>query len=310
MRTLDVAQGLEILIQLELVARTDDLFETFQLVAYEIENAAVALHPGKPHLGVGASARAEHPLEDRAWIVLDRQRCGGRPPGDRVGVGAACATVTVAEHRVRLDAELERGDLGLFRQLPRRDLVHGHRVRHIGAVGDLVGHTGQEGAGRPRVVSPALDQVGRLIIEPTADQHLVLERLQRPQGWWQLAERSFGRGIPIGHRHAVGHIKHTEACDRRRGGPALCGQCRHHAIEERQGQRGAETTQDGPARQVRLGDEHVRIPYGFGLSALGFGRSLRFLRGRPEGPCYRLLTTGRRQRLGRQARGASGTARS
>ena len=255
---LDVAQRVEILVQLHLVARPDEAHEPLQLIADRIEDAPVAPHPGAARLGIRAAGGAEELLEHGARVVLDRERRGRRAPGDRVRVGAARTAVAVAHHRVRLDAELERGNLRLLRQLPRRHLVHRHRVEHVGAVRDLERHAGQERSRGARVVSAALDEVGRLVVEAADQQHPVPVLVERLQGRRELSglERLLLLGEPVRHRHAVRDVENPEPADGRRGGPADRGQRRHHAVQQGQRNRGAESAQHRTARQRLLGDEH------------------------------------------------------
>ena len=166
-------------------------------------------------------ARAEQPLEHRARIVLDRQRRGRRAPGDGVRVGAARAAVARAEHRVRLDAELERRELRFLARTPvRRADPSRPPPIDVGAGGQLERHAGQEGAGGPRVIASALDQVRGLVVQAAAQEHLVLEGRQRLQRRRQLRERPFGLREPVRHRHAVGHVEDTEAPHGRGGRPA------------------------------------------------------------------------------------------
>ena len=139
-----------------------DLAEARRFAGDEIEDAAVALDARLPRRRVGAAGRAEQPLEHRARIVLDRQRRRRRAPGDGVGVGAARPAVAGAEHRIRLDAELDRRQLRVLLQFTRGDLIHRDRRQHVGAGGDLERHAGQERARRSRVIAAALDEVGGL----------------------------------------------------------------------------------------------------------------------------------------------------
>ena len=224
-------------------------------------DAPVAPHPRQPRRRVSAAAGAEQPLEHRARVVLDRQRGGRRPPRDGVGIGigAARTAVAVPDHRVRLDAQLERRQLGFLLQLAGRDLVHRDRIGDVGPVRHLVGHAGQEGAGRPGVVAAALDEVGRFVVEAAADHHPLPERLERAQGRRQALQLPLLMSrVPVGHRHPVRHVEHAEALDRRGGGPALRRQGRDHAVEQREGHGGAETAQDGAAGQMGAGDERAR----------------------------------------------------
>ena len=220
MRRSTSPQRVQVLVQLHLVARTDDPSQILQLRTHRVQNAAVAPQARPARFRVGAAAGAEQPLEHRARIVLDRQRGGRSPPRDGVRVGAARTAVAVAHHRVRLDAELQRGDLGLLRELPRRHLVHRHRRVDVGAVGDLERHPRQESTGGPRVVAAALHQVRRLVVEPAAQQHTVLHAVERLQRRRQVVHRPRG---PSGTSRAS-----TSRWGRRRHpaaglGPPRCG---------------------------------------------------------------------------------------
>ena len=79
------------------------------------------------------------------------------------------------------------------------------------------------------------------------------ERLQRRRQLEQLAV-AFGR--PAAHEDAVRHIDDAEALDRPGGGRAEGGECRDHAVQQRQGERDPEAAKKGAPRQMLLRDDH------------------------------------------------------
>src|SRR5439155_16756862 len=130
---LNVAHGVEILLDFALVLRTDDLAESCHFTADEIENTLIPANSGHSRSSIRAAGGSEQPLENRAGIILNRQRRCRCAPCDCVGVGATRTTVAISQHGVGLDAELDRSKLSFFGELFGRDLIYRYRSKHVGA---------------------------------------------------------------------------------------------------------------------------------------------------------------------------------
>ena len=119
-------------------------------------------------------------------------------------------------------------------------------------------HAGQERAGGAGVVARPLarQRVAVLVGEPAQDRQPVAERLERLHDRLhpEAAPRRVGR--PLVHHDAVRHVDDAQPPDRGRGRGAERREGRHHAVEERQGQRGADAAQERPAGQMGLRDDH------------------------------------------------------
>ena len=116
---------------------------------------------------------------------------------------------------------------------------------------------GQEFGRAAPVHGTALRRLAVAVLgQPADDGHLTAERLQRLEDLRQLETRSLGRRRPALDDHAVRQIDDAEAADRTGRGLGQGRQSRDHAVEQRQGQARTETAQDGPARQVLLGNDH------------------------------------------------------
>src|SRR6185295_19768898 len=97
----DVADGLEILLELALVAAAQRHAQPRETAGDVVEHALLVFEPGHARAGVGAVAIAEQPLEDRPRIDFGRQRAGRSTPRHR-HVGARITGVAIAGERLRL----------------------------------------------------------------------------------------------------------------------------------------------------------------------------------------------------------------
>ena len=128
--------------------------------------------------GVGAVARAEHPLEKHARIVFGHQRQRRRQPGERAAIGAAVAQIAGTQEAVFVGGHLQRGELGLALECLGGDLVHGDGVLET-AVRLLHMHARKVGAASAGVVAAAVTERLRRIAEQARDDdQFVLEWLE------------------------------------------------------------------------------------------------------------------------------------
>src|SRR6185295_15504285 len=96
---------------------------------------------------------------------------------------AGVARIAVAGERLRLEAELERRQLGVLAELLRRDLIGGDAQLEIGAAGLARVDAGQERRGGARVVARAVAERPAVDLRQAAEDVEVLavrlERLHR-----------------------------------------------------------------------------------------------------------------------------------
>ncbi len=202
---LDVADRLEILLELALVAGADPHAQTRQAAGDVVEHALLVFEPGHAGGRVGAVALAEQPLEDGARIDFRRQRAGRSTPRHR-HVGAGVAGVAVAGERLRLEAELERGQLRVFAEFLRRDLIGGDAEVEIGAAGLVRVDAGEERRRRARVVARAVaERPARHLRQPAEHVELLPERLERLHRRAELEVRA--RGLRRPHERDAGSCR-------------------------------------------------------------------------------------------------------
>ena len=229
-----------------------------RLVRHRVENAAIGLRTRQARGRIGALTVAEEPLEDRARIVLHRQRRRRRAPGDRRDVGATEPGVAGAGELGRLQAELERRELRVPAEVGRRNLVDGDPRLEVGALGRLHVDAGQERAADASMAARRLARAPnpRLVVEAAQHQHAITVRRERGQDRAEREVGSDGGGRPVLHHGAVPRVEDAQAPDGAGRRVADGGERRHHAVEQRQRDAGAETAQDGPARERLPGDDH------------------------------------------------------
>ena len=222
-----------------------------------LRSVAICVGARRP---IGAAAAAEHPLEQDARIVLHRQRRRRSPPGDGVGVGAAEPDVARAGQVAAVDGHLQRGELRLVAERLRDQLIDRDAGLDLGGVGALrrdVGEEARRGAGMHAGAGGGRRR--RVVGEPREHGDAIAERLERLHRRREREAGTLLRGRPLLHHHAVRHVDHAEA-ERR-----LCrrlrrrGERRHHAVQQRQRQRGAEAAQNRAARQRHPGDDHDSV---------------------------------------------------
>ena len=254
------------------VGRPEPPLQPLHFLDERIEDAAIVLDAREARRLRRVVAVAEQPLEHRARLVLHRQRRRRVAPRQRVGVGAAVAGLARADQLVRVEAQLERRQLRVLAERLRGDLVHRHAGADVGAFGLLRVHAGEERRRGAHVIAGAL-AVGRkrrLVRQAGDDEQPVAERRERLEDRRQLEARAVGRRRPLLHLDAVRHVDDRQPARRRRTRPRAASERRHHAVEQRQRQRGAEAAQERPAGQRHLGDEHhacLSIPMQLPISA-------------------------------------------
>jgi hypothetical protein len=119
-------------------------------------------------------------------------------------------------------------------------------------------HAGQIGPGGTGVIAGALArQRIALLVRQAGDHHQAVavrgQRLEqrREGGRQQVALRR-----PALHPDPVGHIDDAEALDWREDAAPAGSKRRHHAVEQRQRDRGPEATEEGSPRQRFSRDHH------------------------------------------------------
>ena len=253
---LDRADRLQVLVDRCAVLHADAPLEPVDGIGHRVEDAAVGLHLLEPRLD--AAAVAEQTLEDDARIALVGQRGRRRQPRRRVAVRAAIAVLAVAHLIVRLGGELERPQRGVGAELVGGVLVDRLAGPDVGPLGALRQDAVQPPAVGSRVNAATLVRAHDAgVAEPGHDGHAVPMRGQRRQHRRQLEGRAARpRGVEDARESSVRNVEERQTRHRRRHRPGRGRQRRHHGIEQRQGDRCAEATQHGPARQRLLGDDH------------------------------------------------------
>ena len=213
------------------------------------------------HLRIGAVDGAEEPLEDDARVRLHRERRRRAAPGQPVLVGATEADVAGADAVDGvgpLEAELQRRQRRLLADRLRRDLIHRRPELQAGAArGPQRLDAGEERAGglgvRP---GGAGARAGPGVVEAAQQQQPVAVGGQRLERRRELERAALVRRCPLLHDDPVRHVDGAEAGRRPGRGPGERGERGHHAVEQRQRQRGAHAAEDGPAGEGFLGDHH------------------------------------------------------
>ena len=191
---------------------------------------------------------AEQPLEHRARIDLHRQRRRRRAPGDRVGVGAAVsgrARADVAGEVLR--RQFERREGRVLTDLRGHDLIDRDAGENVLGLRALRSHTGEPPCRADRVIATRRGRPDQV-----RDHHdRVAEWFERLQRRRELESRSDAGRRPRFHDRAVGNEHRPEACARLRRRLRERGDRRHHRVEQRQRDRGADSAQERSPRQMR-----------------------------------------------------------
>ena len=258
---LDLAHRLQVLVELRAVAASEAALQAVDLIQHRVENAALPPQPRRPHLGVGAVDVPEEPVEHHARVGLHRQRRRRAAPREPVLVGAAETDVAGADavDGVRpLQAELQRGQRRLLAHRVRQNLIHRDAQLQAGAAGGRQRlDAGQEGAGRLGMGAGGARAGSRpRVVEPAHQQQMVAIRLERLQGRRELEAPPVGEGRPPLHDDAVRHVDGAEPEGGLRRGLRERGRGRHHAVQQRQRQSGADAPQNRPARNGLLRNDH------------------------------------------------------
>ena len=216
---LDVANRVEILRQLGLVARAEApsaaqrrarVTASRMLRSSWMRASRSAALPPSPN---SRSKTARGLISACSGVV-------GVAPGDGVGIRAAVAAVADAGALHRVEPDLERGELRLLPNCSRGDLVHRDARIDVGAGGLARVHAREPRRAPARVLADAFagNGLARLVVEVREHQQAVLERRERLHDRRELEPRAFRRGRPGRHvADAVGKIDDAEAPGRLRG---------------------------------------------------------------------------------------------
>ena len=119
-------------------------------------------------------------------------------------------------------------------------------------------HAGQERAADPAMAAGRLARRRQrgLLSRPVSTSSAIAKWRERLQDRRQLEVAAFGGRCPAVHHRALRHVHDPQAARRLRGVVATRGQRRHHAVEQRQRERRAESAQHRPPREGFLGDDH------------------------------------------------------
>jgi len=259
---LDLAHGVEVVVQLALVLAGQPALQLRHLVHHRVEDAALLLRPGPPHAGVGAAGVAEQPLEHHAWVGLARHRRRLVVPRD-VEIRATVAGVAGADAVERVGAlqrQLQRRQAGLPPQHLGRELVHRGAQVELRPLGLLGVQAGQERRGGTRMRPERLAGPGEggAVVQVREDGEMLAHRLHRPQEPRQLEAGGLGGRGPVAllRDDPVRHVDHAQPLGRVRRRLRQRRERRHHAVQERQRQRRAHAPQHRAARDGFLRDDH------------------------------------------------------
>ena len=252
---LHVAHGGQVLVEPGAVAEAQLLLQVREGVEQRVEDAAAPPQAQLALSRVRRPAVAEQPLEHHAGVVLGRRLRRRAGPRERVDEGAR-GVVARADEVEAIERELERGQLRVLPELPRRDLID-RRARLDPLGGPPSDHAGQKPGRRRRMRAAAVLHA----VQSREHEHAIPEGRQRLEYRRQI-ERALAGRCPVGHDHPVGHVDHAEAPDRRRRRLRERGERRRHRIQQRQRHRGT----GYPRRNVRRGNA-VFVIIMVGLSA-------------------------------------------
>ncbi len=249
----DFANRREVLLELPPVSRSERRLQLLRIARDEVEDAAAIARAAVRVLRAEDHAGAEQALEQHARIEHRRQRLRLAAPRQVVGVGAGIARVAVAGLARIVHAELERGEARLVADLVGDDLVAGDaRLDVDGGLPDL--DAGEIRPGAAAVIAGAIEQRAAAVVGQVADlDHVAAERFERLEDARQLAgQRALLRHVPVLHVDAIRHV-HEGQANRRFGRRR---ERRHHRIEERKGDCGADALQKSPPRKRLASNDH------------------------------------------------------
>ncbi len=191
---LDVADRVEIFVQLALIGRADLAAQVAGVFQHGVQHALVA----------ALDAVLEEPVEGQGRIDFQRRGRGRRRPGD----------VRAVEHRIVF---VDRG-VGLF--------AAQHQARHLGLMAMALGHElveagaganfapgGQRRAGQQVAGLRAVDVAlrGLLVVQAADEEHLFAQVAERSQHLAQLQTAALPLGPPLAAMKAVAREQHRQA---------------------------------------------------------------------------------------------------
>ena len=193
----NVANAVQILGQLALVARAQSRLQTRDVSTDEIEDASILLHHLQTGGGIVRFPISEEALEHRARVDLHRIRRGGGAPGNGVGIGAAITGIA-ASREVRLfEADLERCELRVLTESPGCNLVGRNAGLDVGAFRLLRMNAGQPTGACARVVARSVTERSAAVLHEVAHhQQLLAEWFQRLHGGGEVKASAHFRGEP------------------------------------------------------------------------------------------------------------------
>ena len=216
------------------------------------QSSRLALRSQRRPPVVRIATLAKQPLENDPRMRFGRQRRRRRRPREIVLVDARVAVIALSDRLEEVHRHLQRRQQRLLSDLFRGNLIDGRAQIVVGAFGPLRLRRAEKRGVRRGVRA----RIRVLQLEVADDRELIHHRRQRLEGWRQLAEPALARRRPpreiASHRH-VDEAKPTNWSGWRSGERR---HRRHHRIEQRQRHGGAHTSEERPARQGLLGDDH------------------------------------------------------
>ena len=250
----DVADGGQVLVDRRPVVAAEAPAQPRHVLDREVEDAAVLPHPREPLRR--RAALAEHPLEHRARIALHRHRRRRRLPREGPLVDAAVAVLAAADDEVVVERQLQRVERRVLADDRRRHLVDRRARLDVGAFGLLRPDAAQPRGADARVHAAAFAQVlGALVREAADDDDVIAERFERLEHGRELEVRADALRVEV---RQIGAVRRVEEARAAAPPSARClrGERRHHRVEQRQRERRAHSSQEGPPGQCHLRDDH------------------------------------------------------
>ena len=251
----DRAGSFQIFFQLVPVAHSQIVGKPGRVFHHEIEDRGLPTQLRQPAFLVERFAVAEQTLEHGARVRGNGKGDSGREPGDSVGIGAGIIDVAASKQARLLDTEFERRQRRRVAKVRGEDLVHGNARADIRAFGLFHMSSGEERGAGPAVSRRTIPHRCCLrVAKAGKDGNAVPVLRKRFESGGQFQTMIGLRG-PIGlHDHAVRRVEHLKPLWP--AGDISGPRARHHRLQERQSDRGAEAAQYRAAADGLACDHH------------------------------------------------------